>query len=175
MKKISRLIDLINDKIGHFLAWLTIIMIFIGTYNAITRKLSQYIGINLSSNRYIELQWYFYGIIFIFGSAYALLHKEHVRIDIFYNRFSRKTRNLINFLAGLFIYIPCTLVLTILAIPMAKKSWEIKEMSPDPAGLPRYPLKILLVVGLFTIFLQAVSETIKSFYALREKSFKEKG
>ena len=169
MKQISKVIDKITSWVGVFIAWLALVMIFLGTYNAITRKLSQYIGVNLSSNMYIELQWYMYGIIFIFGFAYALLHREHVRIDIFYNRFPKRVRQWIDFLSGLFIYLPTSLGLTLLTYPMVKKSWQIKEMSPDPNGLPRYPIKTALILGLFLFFLQCVSEVIKYWRRIKEK------
>jgi len=168
MDKITKLIDKITSFKGTIISWLTLLMIFLGTYNAITRKISQYIGVNLSSNMFIELQWYMYGIIFIFGLSYALLHKSHVRIDIFYNRFSTKTKNLIDFLSGIFIYIPTSFALILLTYPMVKKSWEIKEMSPDPQGLPRYIIKIALLLGLILFFLQCISETIKSYKKLKK-------
>ncbi|AEH45874.1 Tripartite ATP-independent periplasmic transporter DctQ component [Thermodesulfatator indicus DSM 15286] len=167
MKKIANFIDKITSATGYILNYICLIMILLGFTNAILRKLSQYFGVNLTSNMYFEMQWYLFALIFAYGFSYALLHKEHVKIDIFYNRFSKKTQKRIDFLAGIFFFIPVSLLLCYLTYPMVLKSWVIKESSPDPNGLPRYPLKIAVLLGLFLLVLQSISETIKSWYSLR--------
>ncbi|OQX43198.1 MAG: C4-dicarboxylate ABC transporter substrate-binding protein, partial [Candidatus Sedimenticola endophacoides] len=82
--RLSRLIDNLNEQVGRSLSWLVLLMVLIGVYNAVTRKLSQTIGMDLSSNMYIEAQWYMFSIIFLWGGAYTLKHGGHVRVDILY-------------------------------------------------------------------------------------------
>ena len=83
-------IDRINDWIGKLTFFLTLVMVVVGAYNAVTRYLGRYIGVNLSSNLYIEVQWYLFSLVFLLGAAYVLKQGEHVRVDILYARLSRK-------------------------------------------------------------------------------------
>ncbi|WP_456369661.1 TRAP transporter small permease subunit [Thermodesulfatator atlanticus] len=167
MKKLAFAIDTLTRKIASLLACFCLLMILLGFFNALLRKFSQSLGVNLSSNFYLELQWYLYSLIFTFGISYTLLAKEHVRIDIFYAKFSEKTKTLLDFLAILFVYIPAVIVLIYLTFPMVVESLRIKEMSPDPGGLPRYPLKIAFLISLFLLLLQSLSELIKTWFRLR--------
>ncbi|OAG26791.1 TRAP transporter small permease subunit [Thermodesulfatator autotrophicus] len=169
MLKIASLIDFLVEKIGQILGYLCLLMIVFGFLNAILRKLSQYVGTNLTSNLYFEAQWYIFALIFVYGFSYTLLYKEHVKIDIFFNRFSQKTQKALNFVMALFIFVPVSFLLFYLTYPMVWKSWQIKEVSPDPGGLPRYPLKLAIWGGLFLLFLQSLSETIKTWYSWRKE------
>ena len=158
---ISRLIDALNEKVGQLVSWLTLFMVLIGVYNAVTRKISQYVGVNLSSNTYIELQWYMFSLVFLWGGAYTLLHDEHVRVDVIYSRLSERARAWIDLLGIIFFLIPFSLLMLYVAWPIVVESWKIHEMSPDPGGLPRYPIKAALIVAFALLLLQAVSEAIK--------------
>jgi len=158
---VARAIDWLNEKIGLLVAWLTLFMVLIGTYNAITRKLSQTIGVDLSSNAYIELQWYMFSLVFLLGGAYTLLKDEHVRVDVIYARLSPRKKAWIDLLGTLFFLIPFTILVLSVGWPIVMASFHEHEMSPDPGGLPRYPIKAALLVGFFLLLLQGISEAIK--------------
>lgn len=88
--RIASRIDRVSERFGHLVYWLTLAMVLIGAYNAIVRYLDRYTGFSLSSNTYIELQWYLYSLVFLLGAAYTLKHNAHVRVDVLYGRLSRR-------------------------------------------------------------------------------------
>ncbi len=165
--RLARGIDALNEWVGKLVSWLVLFMVLIGTYNAVTRKLSQSIGVDLSSNAYIELQWYMFSLVFLWGGAFALLHDEHVRVDVLYARLSSRARAWIDLLGLLLFLIPFALLSIYVAWPIVYDSWKIHEMSPDPGGLPRYPIKASLIVGFLLVLLQGVSEAIKRIAHLK--------
>ena len=157
----SRLIDVLNEAVGRLVSWLTLFMVLLGVYNAVTRKLSQTIGVDLSSNTYIELQWYMFALVFLWGAAYTLKHNAHVRVDIIYSRLSERGKAWVDVFGTLLFLLPFTAVVLWTAWPIVADSWKIHEMSPDPGGLPRYPIKAALIVAFALLFLQGISELIK--------------
>ncbi len=159
--RLARGIDALNEWVGKLVSWLTLFMVLIGVYNAVTRKLSQTIGVDLSSNAYIEAQWYMFSLVFLWGGAYTLLHDEHVRVDVIYARLSERAKAWIDLLGILFFLIPFSLLMLYVAWPIVVDSWKIHEMSPDPGGLPRYPIKASLIVAFILLLLQAFSEAVK--------------
>ena len=121
----------------------------------------------MSSNMYIELQWYLFSLLFLLGAAYTLKHNSHVRVDVFYGRLSAKGKAWVNVLGTLLFLFPfCTLML-IMSIPSVTNSWAVFEMSPDPGGLPRYPIKTMIPIAFMLVILQGVSMLIKQIHILR--------
>ncbi|HEX6135657.1 MAG TPA: TRAP transporter small permease subunit [Longimicrobiales bacterium] len=165
--RIAAAIDRVTGFIGRAVAWLTVVMVLIGAFNAVARYLGRYIGVSLSSNAYLELQWYLFSMIFLLGSAWVLREDAHVRVDVIFSRMSARARHLIDLLGTLLLLIPfCGFVLWV-SIPVVRSSWTIREGSPDPGGLPRYPLKALILVCFALLLLQALSELIKHVHAIR--------
>ncbi|MGJ3244866.1 MAG: TRAP transporter small permease subunit [Elainellaceae cyanobacterium] len=165
--KAARVIDQISEWLGRLTFGLMLIMFALGAYNAITRYLGQYIGRNLSSNIYIESQWYLFSLIFLLGAAYVLKYDAHVRVDIFYTRLSARGKAWVNLLGALFLLIPICIVVIFYSLPAVVNSWNVLEQSSDPSGLPRYPLKTVIPVAFFLLGLQGVSEAIKQVAVLR--------
>lgn len=160
-------IDRVTGLIGVAVSWLALVMVLVGAFNAVARYLGRYIGINLSSNVYLELQWYLFSVLFLLGAAWVLREDAHVRVDVLYGRVSARTRSLINILGTLFLLMPfCGFVLWVSG-PVIRSSWVIREGSPDPGGLPRYPLKALIIVCFALLLLQAVSQLIKEVHSFR--------
>ena len=165
--RVSAAIDRVTGAIGHAVAWLALAMVLIGAFNAIARYLGRFIGINLSSNAYLELQWYLFSMLFLLGAAWVLREDAHVRVDVFYSRLSVRGQSLINIIGTLLLMIPfCAFVLWV-SIPVVRSSWVIREGSSDPGGLPRYPLKALIIVCFALLLLQAVSELIREVHRFR--------
>jgi TRAP-type mannitol/chloroaromatic compound transport system permease small subunit len=160
-------IDRFNDRIGRGVAWLAMIMILIAAFNAVGRYVGRFLGLNLSSNAYLELQWYMFSVIFLLGAAYALKQDAHVRVDVLYSRFHAKTRAWIDILGTLLLLLPFSVFMLWVAWPAVRNSWRIREASPDPGGLPRYPLKALVLVCFALLIVQAISELIKNVERLR--------
>lgn len=117
---------------------------------------------SFSKNWIIELEWHLFALIFLLGSAYALQMDKHVRVDVFYQKFSEKTKAIVNLIGTLVFLIPwCYLVITT-AYKFANNSWYIREGSNQPGGLPaRYIIKGAIVVGFVLLLAQGVSLMFK--------------
>ena len=160
-------IDRFNERTGRFVYWLTLAMVLIGSYNAIVRYLDRYTGLALSSNTYIELQWYLFSLIFLLGAAYTLRHDAHVRVDVLFGRLSPRGQAWINLLGTVLFLIPFCVLMLWVSWPFVQSSWALREMSPDPGGLPRYPIKTALPVAFLLLLLQGVSLLIRQVAVLR--------
>ncbi|MEM6611013.1 MAG: TRAP transporter small permease subunit [Cyanobacteria bacterium P01_C01_bin.72] len=172
LSKIARAIDLLNEWIGRITYWLVLLMVAVGAWNVVGRYLGRIIGINLTSNSFIEIQWYLFDLVFLFGAAYALKYNEHVRVDIFYKGWNRRRRAIANFIGNLIFLIPFSSLLIYYSWATVVNSWRIREMSPDPGGLPRYPIKFAIILSFSLLILQGISEAIKNWqiYTNREDS-----
>ena len=171
--KISRIIDLINERIGRLVYWLVLVMVLVGAYNALAASLGKMIQQKLTSNTFLETQWYLFAIIFLLGAAYTLKHNEHVRVDLFYRDASRQRKALVNLLGTLLFQIPFSILAIYFSWQWTLNSWAIFEVSSDPGGLPRYPLKSMIIVSFSLLILQGISEAIKNWAILKETSPQE--
>lgn len=165
--RITGLIDRFTLRLGRLVSWLALAMVLIGAYNAITRYLGRYIGINLSSNAYIEAQWYLFSLLFLLCAGYALQQDAHVRVDVLFARFSPRVRSWINILGAALLLIPFCIFLLWVSWPVVRNSWTVREVSPDPGGLPRWPLKAVIPICFILLMIQGVSELIKEVAKLR--------
>jgi TRAP-type mannitol/chloroaromatic compound transport system permease small subunit len=145
-----------NEKIGRGAMWLILVAVLISAINAVVRK-----AFNWSSNGLLEIQWYLFSGIFLFGAAYTLLHNEHVRIDVVAGRFSRRTQAWIEVFGTVFFLLPMCVMILWLAIPFAMHSFQSEEMSVNAGGLILWPVKMLLPIGFALLTLQGLSELIK--------------
>ncbi len=164
--KLSRWIDRLSEWFGWLTLGLTLVMVAIGAYNAVTRYLGRFIGVNLSSNLYIEVQWYLFSLVFLLGGAYVLKHNAHVRVDILYSRLSPKGKAWIDFLGSILLLLPLSGLILVSSLPAVINSWQVLEMSSDPSGMPRYPLKSMILVAFVLLALQGLSEAIKNLAIL---------
>lgn len=164
--RVSRFIDICNECIGKFTGWLVLVMVTISALNVVGRYLGRVFGQELSSNAYIEAQWYIFDLVFLLGAAYVLKNDQHVRVDILYSKYSPKRKALINLLGSVLFLIPfCTLII-IFSWGTILDSWMDQEISPDPGGLPRYPIKTLIPIAFVLLIFQGISEAIKSMAIL---------
>ena len=161
--QISRAIDILNEWIGRLINWLVLVMVLVGVWNVAGRYIGQAIGQKLTSNALIETQWYLFDIVFLLGAAYTLKHNAHVRVDVIYNNLLPKQKALINLLGTCLFLIPFCLFGIFFSWNTVVQSWQILEMSPDPGGLPRYPIKTMIIVSFVLLLLQGISQGIKQF------------
>jgi TRAP-type mannitol/chloroaromatic compound transport system permease small subunit len=163
----ARAIDRLNDGVYAAIKWLTLAMIVVGAFNAIARYFTRYTGVPLASNAYFDLQWYMFSLIFLLGAAYGLNRDAHVRVDVVYSRISAKTRAWIDLLGTLLFLIPFCVMMLVTSWPAVRNSWAVREGSPDPGGLPRYPIKTVLLISFALLLLQALALLVKKAAALR--------
>lgn len=158
---ICRIIDGASNRIGQVVFWLMLITVGIGAYNSIAGSMRKLVAIKLSNNSLIELQWYFFSIIFLMGAAYTLKEDAHVRVDVMYDRLSVKTRRIINLTGHLLFLLPFCVFMFVMSLGPVGDSFARMEMSPDPHGLPRYLIKVFVPVAFAWLFLQGLSEILK--------------
>jgi TRAP-type mannitol/chloroaromatic compound transport system permease small subunit len=176
--RLSSAIDAGIERIGRLTGWMITFMILIGLYNVIVRYLGRYIGRTLSSNLYLELQWYLFSIVFLFGFAYVLRYNQNVRVDFLYAKWPAKRRALINLAGDLLFLVPfCILGIIVALNPVLASwgrlpdgSWGEWEISPDANGLPRAPIKSMIIIGFVLLLLQAISEIIKHVAVLTDSA-----
>ncbi|MXW63603.1 MAG: TRAP transporter small permease subunit [Bacteroidetes bacterium SB0662_bin_6] len=166
--RIAHRIDQTNEWIGRAVYWLTLVMVGVGAYNALVRYLDRFTGLGLSSNTYIELQWYMYSLIFLLGAAYTLKHNAHVRVDVLFMRLTPRGRAWVNLGGALLFLLPFCILVIWTSWPTVHNSWAVLEVSPDPGGLPRYPIKTVIPIAFILLFLQGVSLAIKQIAFLRD-------
>jgi len=154
--RLSRAIDRLNDAVGHLVYWLVLAAVVVSAGNAMIRY-----TLDLSSNAWLELQWYLYSAVFLLAAGYTLLHNEHVRIDVIYSHLPPRARAWIDLLGSLFFLLPMALIILVLSWPMVVESIERNEYSSDAGGLLRWPVKLLIPVGFLLLTLQGFSEIIK--------------
>lgn len=164
--RLAATIDRCSDWLGRHLSWLTLAMVLIGAWNAIARKTDRFTGLHLSSNAFIELQWYFFSVVFLLGAAYTLRHNEHVRVDVLYGRLSPKLQAAINLVGTLVFLFPFCALMIWVSAPAVINSWQIWEISNDPGGLPRYPIKTLVPIAFLLLAVQGLSEFLKNLAVL---------
>jgi TRAP-type mannitol/chloroaromatic compound transport system permease small subunit len=153
---ISRLIDGMNNRVGRLAYWLTLIAVLVSSGNA------TYLYVfGDSSNAWLELQWYLFSAVFLLCGGYALLHNAHVRIDVVYSRWSRRTQLYIDVFGTVFFLLPMAVFILYLSWPVFINAYMSKEMSSNAGGLIVWPARLLLPVGFFLLTLQGFSELIK--------------
>ena len=154
-------VDAGTERMGGLLPWLLLILVLVGAFNALARYGGKSIGIDLSSNLYIELQWYLFSAVFLLGGAYTLKKGAHVRVDVVSSRLSAQTRFWIERLGLWLLLIPyCIFMIYISWTPVAE-SIALTEQSPDPGGLPRYYVKAFIPLGFLILLLQGLAEGLR--------------
>jgi TRAP-type mannitol/chloroaromatic compound transport system permease small subunit len=154
--RLSRLIDSVNEKVGHTVYWLVLAAALVSAGNALVRY-----TFNTSSNAWLEIQWYCFSAIFLLGAGYTLERNEHVRIDVVSGRLSRRAQCWIDVFGFVVFLLPMTLIIMWLAWPVFMDSWTRNEMSSNAGGLIVWPAKLLIPVGFFLLSMQGISELIK--------------
>jgi TRAP-type mannitol/chloroaromatic compound transport system permease small subunit len=171
-------IDGLTERVGGLANWIVIIVIAVGFYNVVARYLGRFVGMRLSSNVFIELQWYLFSLIFFFGFAYILKHGVNVRVDFLYTNWSEKQKAWIDFLGTLLFLIPlCLIGIYVTYNPVMTSwgrlpngSWGNWEMSPDPEGLPRAPIKTMIIVAFALLLLQSLAQAIKHWAVIQGRT-----
>jgi TRAP-type mannitol/chloroaromatic compound transport system permease small subunit len=172
--RLSQAIDRLTDILGKSLNWLVLITIAVGFYNVMARYIGRFVGLKLSSNALIELQWYLFSVMFFLGLPYILKQGANVRVDFLYAGWSDRRKAWVNFLGAVGFLIPfCLLGIFVTLNPVLQSwglrpdgSWGVWEISPDADGLPRAPIKSMIIVSFGLLLLQSLSQTIKYWAVL---------
>jgi TRAP-type mannitol/chloroaromatic compound transport system permease small subunit len=155
---LSRIIDRVSETIGRWIAWLVVVAALVSAGNAVIRKL-----LDTSSNAWLELQWWLFGMVFLLCAPWTLASNEHIRIDIVNNLFPRGLKNAVEVIGHMLFLLPVCLVMLYTAIPFFITSLLQNEQSANAGGLPLYPPKFLIPLGFALLLVQGISELIKRF------------
>ena len=153
---LSKKIDALSEWVGRWVAWLLLFAVLISAANAVVRK-----AFNMSSNGFLEIQWYLFAATFLLASGYTLMRQEHVKIDVISGRFSKRTQVWIDIIGICVFLFPFVIVIIKLAMPLVINAYVTQEVSSNAGGLIRWPVFALLPAGLLLLGIQAVSELIK--------------
>jgi len=160
--KLSRFIDGLNDRVGKLASWLILAAVLVSSGNAIIRSLW-----DKSSNGWLELQWVLFSAVFLLCSGYALLHHAHVRIDVVYLRWSRRTQLWIDIFGTVFFLLPMAILIMVLSWPTFVNAYMSQEVSANAGGLVIWPARLMMPIGFLLLTLQGLSELIKRIAILR--------
>jgi len=162
LRRFATLIDGLNGRIGDAVSWLCLLMVGLGAWNAVARYLGRFVGVDLSSNSFIEGQWYLFSLLFLLGAAATLKDDAHVRVDVLYGRLGPRGKAWVDLVGTLVFLLPFCVFGVWESWDWVASSWHGLEGSPDPGGLPRYPLKTVVPVAFFLLGLQGVAVAIRS-------------
>ncbi len=152
----SRRVDWITERIGKSVSWLLLAAVLISAGNALIRK-----AFGVSSNAFLEAQWYLFGAVFMLGAGYVFLHDQHVRIDVVSNRMKRRTQVWVDVVGIVIFLLPLCMFVVWTSLPSLQLAFMTKEVSANPGGLLRWPVYALVPLGFALLAVQSASELIK--------------
>ncbi|MDI6725494.1 MAG: TRAP transporter small permease subunit [Smithellaceae bacterium] len=156
--KLSGLVDALNERVGQAIMWLILAAVLLSAGNAMMRK-----AFRVGSNAFTDMQWYLFSGVFLLGAGYVFLKNVHVRIDFVSSRLSARARSWIDIVGIMVFLAPFCWLMIYLSWPLFYRAWESGEMSQNAGGLIRWPVYLLLPVGMALLLLQSASELIKRF------------
>jgi TRAP-type mannitol/chloroaromatic compound transport system permease small subunit len=158
-----QIIDRITEWVGKTTSWLSLALVLVIVADVLLRYL-----FSITSAASFELEWHLFAAIFLLGASYALQRDRHVRVDVFYGRFSSTTKAWIDLLGTMFFLLPFCAVAFWESLPFVQSSFAFRETSPDPGGLSaRYLIKATIPLGFFLLALQGISMALKSIKTIK--------
>lgn len=154
-----------NEWVGKSTSWLTALLVVLVFIDVFAQKI-----FNFSQSWLTEIEWHLFSMIFLLGAGYALKHGKHVRVDLFYEKFSKRDKALVDFWGTLLFLIPWAAAIIWFSSIYAMESFQISEGSPQPNGLPVwYPIKFIIVIGFCLLLLEAIAMLIDSILVLKKE------
>ena len=160
--KFSNAVDWINAQIGKYVIWLILASTVISAVNAVIRKV-----FNMSSNAYLEVQWYLFAASFLLAAGYTLLQGEHVKIDVVSSKLSKRGQIWVDIIGFSIFLTPVCLTILYYGIPFFLQGYRSNEMSGNAGGLIRWPVYAMIPLGFTLLMLQGWSELIKRIAFLK--------
>jgi TRAP-type mannitol/chloroaromatic compound transport system permease small subunit len=161
--KIRHWIDQLNTKVGQVISWLSGLLVLLVLVDVLYRRL-----LSDTQTWIMELEWHLFALLFLMAAGFAFRHDRHVRVDLFYDKFSPEDKALVNLVGGILFLLPWSAVMIISSFQYGMDSLAIGERSPDPGGLPaRYLIKFAITGGFMLLFLQGISSVLASISTLK--------
>ena len=160
--KFASAIDSVNTRVGRAVSVLILAMTLVSALNALSRKL-----FSVSSNAFLEAQWYLFAAVFLLAAGYTLLRNGHVRVDVVHAHLAARTRLWIELAGTLLFLIPFTVLVIRYGWPYFLDSVANREVSLNAGGLAVWPVKLLIPLGFLLLLLQGISQVVKVIGALQ--------
>ena len=166
-KNVSDALDNFILRIGRFLSWANGLLILVIVLQVILRY-----GFGHGLVILEELEWHLYSLAFMFGLSYAIVTNAHVRVDLLYNKFFKRTQEWIEIFGTVFLLLPFIVVVIIFGLEFFNLSWVHNERSLAPMGLPwRWIIKGVIPLSFAMFALAAISRLIRAIIVLRRKDY----
>ncbi len=155
----------IISKTGKISSWFSLALVLLISTDVLLRYV-----FNFSTASLYEMEWHLFAIIFLLASPYTLQKNKHVRVDVFYNNFSKRKKNIIDLIGNIIFLIPFSFIIFYTSLPFVEDSYSILESSPDPGGLPyRFIIKSIIPITFFLLMIQGILNTIKNYNNIKIK------
>ena len=155
----------IISKTGKISSWFSLALVLLISTDVLLRYV-----FNFSTAALYEMEWHLFAIIFLLASPYTLQKNKHVRVDVFYNNFSKRKKNIVDLIGNIIFLIPFSFIIFYTSLPFVKDSYSILESSPDPGGLPyRFIIKSIIPIAFFLLMIQGILNTIKNYNNIKIK------
>ena len=162
VRRFIRIVDHFTDRSGRLLAWLCLALALTTCLVVLLRY-----GIGIGSIAIQESATYMHGMVFMLGAAYTLKLDGHVRVDIFYRRFSPRGKAWVDSVGCILFLLPFCVFVTGISWPFVAEAWRILEGSPDPGGIHGvFLLKSLIPLMALSLFLQGLAELARNALVL---------
>ena len=164
MKRLILAIDQLSKTIGHAFAWCIVILTLGTTYEVVVRY-----AFNNPTSWAFDFSYLMYGAVFYMAGAYTLSRGGHVRADMFYRLWRPRTQAAVELLLYVIFFFPGIIALVYSGWLYGYDSARILEVSVNsPAGIPIWPLKMMIPFGAGLIALQGFAEVLRCIVCLRE-------
>jgi TRAP-type mannitol/chloroaromatic compound transport system permease small subunit len=163
MNRVIYSIDQVSKTVGHAFAWCIVILTLGTCYEVFMRY-----ALNDPTSWAFDLSYLMYGAVFYMAGAYTLSRAGHVRADMFYRLWRPRTQAAVELVLYVTFFFPGILALVIAGSDYGFESMRIREVSVNsPAGVPIWPLKMMICVGAALIALQGFAEVLRCLVCLR--------
>jgi TRAP-type mannitol/chloroaromatic compound transport system permease small subunit len=155
----------IISKTGKISSWFSLALVLLISIDVLLRYV-----FNFSTAALYEMEWHLFAIIFLLASPYTLQKNKHVRVDVFYNNFSKRKKNIVDLIGNIIFLIPFSFIIFYTSLPFVEDSFSILESSPDPGGLPyRFIIKSIIPIAFFLLMMQGILNAIKNYNNIKIK------
>lgn len=155
----------IISKTGKISSWFSLALVLLISTDVLLRYV-----FNFSTAALYEMEWHLFAIIFLLASPYTLQQNKHVRVDVFYNNFSKRKKNIVDLIGNIIFLIPFSFIIFYTSLPFVEDSYSILEKSPDPGGLPyRFIIKSIIPIAFFLLMIQGILNAIKNYNNIKIK------
>jgi TRAP-type mannitol/chloroaromatic compound transport system permease small subunit len=170
MNRLIYAIDQLSKSVGHAFAWCIVILTLGTCWEVFVRYV-----LNDPTSWAFDLSYMMYGAVFYMAGAYTLSRGGHVRADMFYRKWPERTQATVELVLYIFFFFPGILALVVAGSEYGFESMRIREVSVNsPAGMPIWPLKMMICVGAALIAIQGFAEVLRCIVCLREGQWPER-